>query len=97
MNTSNYYHYCKDNNYEAIDADSLGYEKCTCEIDCEGKYAEFNPGDRVYVHPMKQEATVIKQILHYDMNDSFWGNLQLQYDDGIKGISHSWQCERVKE
>lgn len=31
----------------------------------------------------------------YDGNDSFLGNLELQYDDGAKGISNSWQCELI--
>ena len=66
-------------------------------IDPNGKDAKYKPGERVYVHPLKQQATVIRQILHYDMNESFWGNLELQYDDGSKGISNSWQCSKVVE
>ena len=65
--------------------------------DSNGKDASYKPGERVYVHPLKQQATVIRQILHYDMNESFWGNLELQYDDGSKGISNSWQCSKVVE
>ena len=57
---------------------------------------KFKEGDRVYVHPLRLEATVIKQIKHWDYPDSFWGNVELQYDDGIKGTSHSWQIEKVK-
>ena len=56
---------------------------------------EYKAGDRVYVIPLKEQATVIKQVLHHDGDESFYGNLELQYDDGIKGISHSWQCSRV--
>ncbi len=56
----------------------------------------FLAGERVYVHPLRQEATVIRQLKHYDYPDEFWGNVELQYDDGIKGISHSWQIEKVK-
>ena len=63
--------------------------------DSNGNYAEYKVGDRVYVHPMRQQATVIRQVLHHDGPESFWGNLELQYDDGIKGISHSWQCSKV--
>jgi hypothetical protein len=53
--------------------------------------------DRVFVMPVKLEATVIRQILHYDMNESFWGNLELEYDDGTKGISHGWQVKRIEK
>lgn len=66
-------------------------------LDSNGKPAAFNPGDRVYVQPMRQEATVVEQLLHYDYPESFWGNLVLQYDDGIKGTSHSWQCSLVNK
>lgn len=55
----------------------------------------FKKGDRVYVHPAKMEATVIRQIKHYDQGDEFWGNLELEYDDGVKGTSHCWQVERT--
>lgn len=64
------------------------------KLDSEGNPPKFHPGDRVYVHPLRQEATVIEQVLHYDYPESFWGNVHLQYDDGIKGISHSWQVEK---
>ncbi len=56
---------------------------------------EFKEGDRVFVLPLKMEATVIRQVLHYDGDESFYGNLELQYDDGIKGTSNSWQCSKV--
>ena len=56
---------------------------------------EYKAGDRVYVIPLRMEATVIKQVLHHDGDETFWGNLELQYDDGSKGISHSWQCSKV--
>lgn len=57
--------------------------------------APFQPGDRVYVAPAKMEATVIRQIRHYDGPESWWGNLELMYDDGIKGTSHCWQVKRI--
>jgi hypothetical protein len=57
--------------------------------------APFQPGDRVYVAPAKLEATVIRQIRHYDGPESWWGNLELLYDDGIKGKCHCWQVKRV--
>ena len=56
---------------------------------------KFLPGDRVFVLPLKMEATVIRQIKHYDGPDEFWGNVELQYDDGVKGVSNSWQLDRL--
>ena len=58
--------------------------------------APFQPGDRVYVKPLKMEATVIRQHRHWDGPDSFWGNVELVYDDGLKGTSHSWQVEKIR-
>jgi len=69
---------------------TLGYNR-----DSDGRPPKFLAGDRVYVHPMRQNATVIRQILHYDYPESFWGNVELQYDDGIRGTSHSWQVEKI--
>ena len=66
-------------------------------LDSEGKPAKFFKGDRVFVGPNKMEATVVRQMLHYDMNESFWGNLELLYDDGIKGTCHCWQVKRIEE
>jgi len=60
------------------------------------KPAPFQAGDRVYVGPAKMEATVIRQIKHYDMGESFWGDLELQFDDGVKGHSHCWQVKKIR-
>ncbi len=56
---------------------------------------EFKPGERVYVHPNKMEATVLYQMKHYDGPDEFYGNVVLIYDDGIKGTSNSWQLKKL--
>jgi hypothetical protein len=93
---TNYRHYCKEWDFLEIDADSPEYEACICDIDSDGRGPLYISGERVYVHPLRQEATVIRQLKHYDYPDEFWGNVELQYDDGIKGISHSWQIEKVK-
>jgi hypothetical protein len=63
--------------------------------DSSGKLPSWNPGDRVYVAPLKMYATVIKQNLSYDYPESFWGNVEVQYDDGITGTSHCWQLVKV--
>jgi len=56
---------------------------------------KFKPGDRVYVGPLKMEATVIQQQKCWDYPDWFWGNVELQYDDGLKGVSNSWQLKKL--
>ena len=66
------------------------------DIAQEQEPAPFQAGDRVYVVPAKMEATVIRQIRHYDGPESFWGDLELQYDDGVKGRSHCWQVEKIR-
>lgn len=68
----------------------------TIKTDSNGKPPKFYPGDRVRVLPNGLSATVIRQVLHYDMNESFWGNLELMYDDGQKGTCHSWQVKRIE-
>lgn len=69
----------------------------TIKTDSNGKPPKYYPGDRVFVGPVQMPATVIRQVLHYDMNESFWGNLELMYDDGQKGTSHCWQVKRIEE
>lgn len=65
------------------------------EVDINGKPAPFQPGDRVFVVPLKMEATVIKQYLVYNDGDDFWGNVLLQYDDGVTGTSNNWQLRHI--
>lgn len=58
---------------------------------------EYKEGDRVYVFPLKMEATVIRQRKVYDGPEVYWGNVELIYDDGIKGVSNSWQIRPVEK
>ena len=67
------------------------------ELDSNGKESQYKSGDRVYVFPLKLEATVIKQHLSYDYPESFWGNVEIQYDDGLTGICNSWQIKRTEK
>ena len=69
----------------------------TVATDSNGKPPKFYRGDRVLVLPNNMKATVIRQILHHDMNETFWGNLELVYDDGVKGSCNCWQVKRVEE
>ncbi len=63
--------------------------------DSHGRLPSFLPGDRVLVLPLKMEATVIEQLRSYDYPEWFWGNVKLQYDDGIIGTSNSWQLSKL--
>jgi hypothetical protein len=48
------------------------------EVDSEGNGPNMPPGTRVVFCPDNddtKEGTVEKQILHYDWNESFWGNV----------------------
>jgi hypothetical protein len=92
---TNYRHQCPDWDYLEIDYDSPEFDCCTCNIDSDGNGPEFHTGDRVYVLPNKREATVVTQMKYYDMNESFWGNLRLLYDDGSTGESHGWQVKKI--
>lgn len=63
--------------------------------DSDGFLAPFTKGKRVYVVPNKMLATVKIQHLHWDGDESFWGNVDLIYDDGITGTSNNWQLIKV--
>ena len=68
------------------------------EVDSNGNGPMWKPGDRVWVAPLKMEANVIKQRLSYDGPDyCFWGNVELLYDDGVKGESNNWQIMRINK
>jgi hypothetical protein len=66
-------------------------------LDSFGRSPDFQPGQRVYVGPLKMQATVIEQLLSYDYPESFWGNVRVKYDDGLEGVSCSWQLMLVNE
>jgi hypothetical protein len=63
--------------------------------DSNGNGPEYKKGDRVWVTPLKMEATVIEQVLHWDYPESFYGNVKLKFDDGGEGVSNGWQLSRV--
>ena len=66
-------------------------------VDTNGNGPMWKPGERVWVAPLKMEATVIQQSLSYDGEESFWGNVELLYDDGVKGNSNNWQIMRINK
>lgn len=91
----NYKHHCPYWDFKLIDDSSPEFDACTCSIDSDGQTAKFTPGTRVLVLPNQMEATVIKQWLNYDGSESFWGNVLVEYDDGIRGTCNNWQLERI--
>jgi hypothetical protein len=74
---------------------ALSNSRVDTTSDTEGRPPTFIEGDRVWVNPLRMEATVIRQILHWDYPESFWGNVELMYDDGVKGTSNCWQLEKL--
>ena len=90
----NFRHYCKEWDFLVLDADCPEFEACICEIDSDGRGPKFKRGDRVKVLPNGMKATVEKQYL---TEGDVWGNVMVVYDDGIGGISNSWQLEKIDE
>jgi hypothetical protein len=64
-------------------------------LDSNGHGPTWKTGDRVWVAPLKLEATVIEQMLSWDYPESFWGNVRLKYDDGSEGVSNNWQIVKI--
>ena len=91
----NYKHHCPYWDFKLIDDSSPEFDACTCSIDSDGQTAKFTVGTKVLVLPNQMQATVVKQWLHYDGPESFWGNVLVEYDDGIRGTCNSWQLERI--
>jgi len=69
----------------------------TQQVDDQGNGPMWKPGDKVWVAPLKLEATVIQQQLSHDGGESFWGNVELIYNDGVKGISNNWQIMKINK
>ena len=91
---SYYKHYCPQAGCW-IDDEHDFYDMCQCEISSNGDPPKFKLGDRVLVLPNNMEATVVKQQLHCDGSESFWGNVLVEYADGIRGTSNSWQLQKL--
>lgn len=66
-------------------------------LDVYGNLPQFVSGDKVFVPCVGLNATVIKQTLSYDGPEFFWGDVELVYDDGVKGVSNSWQIKKINE
>jgi hypothetical protein len=93
----NYKHQCPDWDFLTIDKDSPEFECCLCSIDSNGLGPRFLLGDKVLVLPNNLCATVVKQYLHYDGDESFWGNVLVKYEDNVLGTSNHWQLQLLNE
>jgi hypothetical protein len=63
---------------------------------------KFEIGKRVWVKPLKMEATIEKifytpQSEWDDENIPQVGNILLRYDDGVLGESNNWQLGEIQK
>ena len=91
-----YKHFCPDWDFLEIDDECEEFNTCTCKIDSSGQTAKFTAGTKVLVLPNQMQATVIKQHLSYDGPESFWGNVLVEYADGIRGTCNNWQLKYIE-
>jgi len=66
--------------------------------DSSGNLRSFYKGDRVKLLQVPWRGTmgtVVRQILHYDCDETFWGNLVVDWDGGVRGTCNCWQVEWV--
>lgn len=63
----------------------------------DGRHAPFKAGDKVVFGPTGQMMTVVKQILHHDCGETFWGNLVVIDEAGEKAVVNCWQCRLPDE
>ncbi len=56
----------------------------------------FERGDLVMVIPYNRKATVVEQYLSYDYPDVFWGNVKVEYEDGVQGTCNNWQLKVIE-
>ena len=56
----------------------------------------FEAGDTVMVIPYNRKAIVVEQYLSYDYPDVFWGNVKVNYEDGVQGTCNNWQLKIIE-
>jgi hypothetical protein len=62
-------------------------------LDSDGNKASFKNGDRVYVRCVDSSGVVVRQRLQYDGEESFWGNVIVDFGDSTAEFN-SWQVEK---
>lgn len=65
--------------------------------DSEGNPPTMPAGTKVYVGPAKQNGTVLLQKLHYDIWESFFGNVIVELENGERVETHCWLCRKIDE
>jgi hypothetical protein len=75
----------------------LGMVTIDNRSDTRGHKPEWQPGEKVWVSNLRQEATVVEQILIYDYADSYWGEVIVEYANSKLGAANSWQLSRIVE
>ena len=58
--------------------------------DSKGNGPTFPPGTKIIYLPDKTKGIVVEQLLHYDGDEVFFGNVLLQMDDGRKIEANAW-------
>lgn len=69
------------------------YEQCY-DPDTDGRTPYRPPGMRVKVRG--QYGNVLYQQLHYDMAETFYGNVIVKMDDGTLCQHNGWMCLEVR-
>lgn len=67
----------------------LTYSK---DLDSDGKPSPFPRGTRIQYK--NKTGTVMAQVLHYNDNETFWGDVILLMDDGEKVYTNSWMIKK---
>jgi hypothetical protein len=52
------------------------------QVDSNGNFRPFYNGERVFVEPLQEYATVITVFKIYEGEEWYWGNVELLYTDG---------------
>lgn len=69
------------------------------ELDDEGNPAPLKPGDRVAILQVPWrglKGRIVKQYLHHDCGERFWGNIIVELDDGRSFHMNGWQVEKIE-
>lgn len=73
----------------------LGMVTIDNRSDTRGRRPDWQPGEKVWINNIRQEATVVEQVLVYDYADSYWGDVILEYANSTLGAANSWQLSRI--
>lgn len=72
-----------------------GVMYCQYDVDSEGRSPNMPIETRVLVCPLQEYGTIKYQRLHYDGEESFFGNVIVKLDSGNYAALNCWQCKKV--